>query len=80
MTKNTDPYEFVEPQTAFHQAIAAQVLSDNPNSPRYAGGFMYMGTEKASTMNGGFRAHLFKNINTRKYIRHDLIPYATITS
>ncbi len=52
--------EFIDSQIAFNNAIKDGRLSDNPNSPVYAGKYMYMGTQ-----NG---VDTFKHIDTRKYL------------
>ena len=52
---------FCNAQDAFNQAIKDGILSADPKDERFAGLFMYMGTE-----NG---IDLFKNINTRKYLK-----------
>lgn len=49
-----------DPAKAFDRAIEAHRLSDNPQSSRFAGYFMYMGT-----WDGVDR---FKHIQTRQYI------------
>lgn len=49
------------PKEAFGRAIASGLLSADMTASNYAGHWMYMGTE-----NG---VDLFKNIDTRKYIR-----------
>jgi len=51
--------EFINPNEAFLQAIASQILSANKADKNYAGGFMYMHTKDG--------IHHFKNIATRKY-------------
>ena len=50
-----------DPRQAFDTAIANQVLSVDPNSPRYAGHWMYMYHDHAG------RAQ-FKHNDTRKYL------------
>lgn len=50
-----------EPAQAFHDAIAAGRLSDDPDSAEYAGHFMYMGTDNGRD--------LFKHADSREYLR-----------
>ena len=52
---------FTVPETAFNHAIKMGVLSAAEESEHFAGGFMYMGDEDGH--------HMFKNRNTRAYIR-----------
>ena len=49
----------IDPQEAFEAAIAEGVLSADPKSVRYAGAYMYMGTDASG--------HRFKHIDTREY-------------
>ena len=58
-----------DPEQAFEQAIHAGRLSVEPDSPRYAGRWMYMHHDHDGA------AH-FKNINTREYLRGDEITTA----
>lgn len=51
---------FRDSRDAFEQAISAGWLSTDPDSPKFAGNYMYMGTDE-------FGIDLFKNILTRKY-------------
>jgi uncharacterized protein involved in high-affinity Fe2+ transport len=51
--------ELINPNEAFLQAIANQILSANEADQKYAGAFMYMHTKDG--------IHYFKNIITRKY-------------
>jgi hypothetical protein len=51
---------FHDSQERFEHAIKTGILSATPNTPNYAGDFMYMGTEAGRD--------LFKNIVTRKYL------------
>lgn len=53
--------EYNDPAKAFDQAIREHRLNDNPQSPRYAGHFMYMGR-----WNG---ADQFKHVDTRRYLQ-----------
>ena len=50
---------FKNAQEAFRQAIKDQRLSDDPNSPTFAGKYMYMGTWAG-------KDH-FKHYDTRSY-------------
>lgn len=52
---------FTDPRKAFDRAIAMGILSAAEESEHFAGGFMYMGDEDGH--------HMFKNRNTRAYIR-----------
>ena len=52
---------FRDPKQAFDEAIRNGTLSPTRGSPRYAGEWMYMHTEPDGDM--------FKNIETRKYLR-----------
>lgn len=54
------------PNFAFKVAIENGLLSDNPNATNYAGLYMFMGVSNAGSLN---EALLFKNINTREYIK-----------
>ena len=68
--------EHRDSEIAFAEAIKAGVLSDDPQSERYAGAFMYMHTESfrwnyATGRRRGGRVicrHAFKHIDTRGYI------------
>ena len=51
--------EMINPQEAFEQAIASNILSANQANLNYVGGFMYMYSKEGR--------HYFKNIITRKY-------------
>lgn len=51
---------FRDSQVAFTEAIEAGTLSADPDSPVFAGRFMYMYTEHGRDT--------FKNINTREYL------------
>jgi hypothetical protein len=51
---------------AFRIAIENGLLSDNPTASNYAGLYMFMGVSDSGTLN---EALLFKNINTREYIK-----------
>ncbi len=50
-----------DPAIAFEQAILDGRLSDFPPSSRYAGNYMYMGTNAAGV-------DTFKHIDTRQYL------------
>ena len=50
---------FKNAQEAFRQAIKDQRLSDDPNSPTFAGKYMYMGTWAGTDH--------FKHYDTRSY-------------
>ncbi len=49
-----------DPQQAFEEAIKNKRLSDDPQSPIYAGNYMYMGSNEGKD--------LFKNIDSRNYL------------
>lgn len=51
--------EFFDPEDIFDYAIKRGCLSESPQSEKYAGKYMYMGTKN------GF--HAFKHIHTRRY-------------
>jgi hypothetical protein len=51
------------PEHAFNAAIKSNVLSLNPSAINYAGNYMYMGTNANDE-------DLFKNINTREYVKN----------
>lgn len=53
--------EFKDSDQAFDDAIRAGRLSDDESRSDYAGNFMYMGTHAG--------VDLFKNIDTREYLR-----------
>ena len=52
---------FLDSQKCFEEAIKENRLSDNPNADNFAGNYMYMGTKNS--------VHMFKNINTREYLK-----------
>lgn len=52
--------QWKDAQEAFKQAIESGRLSADPNSPLYAGNYMYMGPGKGGDS--------FKHYNTRQYI------------
>ncbi len=52
--------EQVNPIGAFNNAISNGTLSDNQDSPAYAGHYMYMHTDS--------KGDHFKHITTRQYI------------
>jgi hypothetical protein len=52
---------FKNSQLAFEEAIAAGRLSADPQSPLYAGNYMYMGTFAGADA-------FFKHIETRQYL------------
>lgn len=54
------------PNFAFRIAIENGLLSDNPYDPNFAGLYMFMGVSNAGSLNEKL---LFKNINTREYIK-----------
>ena len=54
-------WTYNDPTEAFNRAIAQGRLSESTMSDRYAGDFMYMGTDSAGR-------DLFKHIDTREYI------------
>ena len=54
----------INPTVAFEQAIYVGVLDTKQGSERYAGRYMYMGSE----VRHGELAHGFKHIVTRRYI------------
>jgi hypothetical protein len=56
----------MSPNFAFRIAIENGLLSGNPNDKNYAGLYMFMGVSDAGTLN---EALLFKNINTREYLK-----------
>lgn len=56
---NNKQPKMINPQEAFAQAIASNILSANQANLNYFGGFMYMYTKDG--------VHYFKNIITRKY-------------
>lgn len=56
----------MSPNFAFRIAIENGLLSDNPNDKNYAGLYMFMGVTNAGSLNEKL---LFKNINTREYIK-----------
>ena len=53
--------EYRNPNDAFDKAISEGRLSSNKNHPRFAGDYMYMGTQNGTDM--------FKHIFTRQYIQ-----------
>ena len=60
------PMTFRDAEQAFADAIAKGRLVDPPNGvDPYAGDFMYMGT--------AYGIDLFKNIDTRQYLRPSLL-------
>lgn len=56
----------MSPNFAFRIAIENGLLSDNPSATNYAGLYMFMGVSNAGSLNEKL---LFKNINTREYIK-----------
>jgi hypothetical protein len=56
----------MSPDFAFKIAIENGLLSDDPNAENYAGLYMYMGIENHGTDR---ELILFKNINTRQYLK-----------
>jgi|APHig6443717497_1056834.scaffolds.fasta_scaffold06864_5 hypothetical protein len=56
----------MSPNLAFTIAIENGLLSSNPNDHNYAGLYMYMGVQHQGTDK---EVLLFKNINTREYIK-----------
>ena len=60
---------FVEPQGAFNQAILAGRMSKDPNSPIYAGHYVYMGSILTGyTLEWRPIRHTFKHRDTRQYL------------
>lgn len=58
----TDPNmpDHIDPDQAFDEAIAANLLSADRSAENFAGHYMYMGTDPN-------RGHMFKSINFRTY-------------
>lgn len=68
MNAQTTQLDTTDSQACFEAAIAAGHLTDgNVRCPKYAGIYMYMGSEKENL--------LFKHINTRAYLR---IPISSL--
>lgn len=59
----------MSPNFAFRIAIENGLLSDNPSATNYAGLYMFMGWETADQARSLNPKLLFKNINTREYIK-----------
>ncbi len=55
--------------SAFKIAIENGLLSNNPNDQNYAGLYMFMGWETVDQAHSLNPKLLFKNINTREYIK-----------
>ena len=58
------------PQQAFEEAITAGRLSANEDDANYAGNYMFMGQSTATQAGETVgKVTLFKNINTREYLK-----------
>lgn len=60
----SDQPQFLDTQEVFDKAILEGRLSDNPESPKYAGHYMYMGTWNRDNK----PLDTFKHRDTRVYI------------